>query len=113
MVESCLDFNMVHTRIQLVGNVNFSVFSVIYSLPLTDKYETENQKSDTKRRAVLDGAGTFLGQVHPPLQNIPKVMYGLDNAGAGQTDVPSSTSFVRFEEFAKNLWPHTLSKFFS
>lgn len=39
-------------------------------------------------------------------------MYGQDNAGAGQTDVPSSTSFVRFEEFAKNLWPHTLSKFF-
>lgn len=89
------------------------MFNVIYSLPLTDKYETENQKSDTKRRAVLDGAGTFLGQVHPPLQNIPKVMYGHDNAGADQTDVPSSTSFVRFEEFAKNLWPHTLSKFFS
>lgn len=94
------------------------MFNVIYSLPLTDKYETENQKSDTKRRAVLDGAGTFLGQVHPPLQNIPKVMYGLDNAGVDQTDVPSSTvpsstSFVRFEEFAKNLWPHTLSKFFS
>lgn len=89
------------------------MFNVIYSLPLTDKYETENQKSDTKRRAVLDGAGTFLGQVHPPLQNIPKVMYGLDNAGAHQTDEPSSTSFVRFEEFAMNLWPHTLSKFFS
>lgn len=89
------------------------MFNVVYSLPLADKYETENQKSDTKRRAVLDGAGTFLGQVHPPLQNIPKVMYGQDNAGAGQTDVPSSTSFVRFEEFAKNLWPHTLSKFFS
>lgn len=77
MVESCLDFNMVYTRIQLVGNVNLSVFNVIYSLPLTDKYETENQKSDTKRRAVLDGAGTFLGQVHPPLQNIPKVMYNV------------------------------------
>lgn len=54
------------------------MFNVVYSLPLTDKYETENQKSDTKRRAVLDGAGTFLGQVHPPLQNIPKVMYGQD-----------------------------------
>lgn len=26
--------------------------------------------------------------------------------------VQISTSFVRFEEFAKNLWPHTLSKFF-
>lgn len=87
------------------------MFNVIYSLPLTDKYKTENQKSDTKRCAVLDGAGTFPGQVNPPLQNIPKVMYGQDNAGSDQTNVPSSTSVVRFEEFAKNLWPHTLSKF--
>lgn len=84
----------------------------IFSVPLTDKYKTENQKSDTERRAVLDGAGTFHGQVNPPLQNIPQVMYGQDSAGSDQTNVPSSTSVVRFEEFAKNLWPHTLSKFF-